>query len=78
VIALPCLLATMDLDVLNPAVPALAAGLQPSSAQLLWIIDIFGFMVAGSLLGGVLLERTRTRAGWTSAARPCRWPRCCW
>ena len=46
VIALPCLLATMDLEVLNLAVPALTADLQPSSAQLLWIIDIYGFMVA--------------------------------
>ena len=35
VIALPCLLATMDLEVLNLAVPALTADLQPSSAQLL-------------------------------------------
>ncbi len=50
VIALPCLLYSMDLTVLNLAVPHLSADLQPSSAQLLWIIDIYGFLVAGSLI----------------------------
>ena len=47
VIALPCLLYSMDLTVLNLAIPALSADLQPSSAQLLWIVDIYGFLVAG-------------------------------
>jgi DHA2 family multidrug resistance protein-like MFS transporter len=46
VIALPCLLYSMDLTVLNLAVPALSADLKPSSSQLLWIVDIYGFMVA--------------------------------
>src|SRR5688500_9804220 len=36
VIALPCLLYSMDLTVLHLAVPALSAALQPTSAQLLW------------------------------------------
>src|SRR4029434_8832633 len=31
-------------------VPSLSADLQPSSAQLLWITDIYGFMVAGLLV----------------------------
>ena len=35
----------MDLTVLNLAVPALSAHLKPSSAELLWIVDIYGFMV---------------------------------
>jgi DHA2 family multidrug resistance protein-like MFS transporter len=62
VIALPCLLATMDLEVLNLAIPALTADLQPSSAQLLWIIDIYGFMVAGSLITmGTLGDRIGRR-----------------
>jgi MFS transporter, DHA2 family, multidrug resistance protein len=62
VIALPCLLATMDLEVLNLAVPALTADLQPSSAQLLWIIDIYGFIVAGSLITmGTLGDRIGRR-----------------
>lgn len=50
VIALPCLLYSMDLTVLNLAVPALSADLKPSASQLLWIIDIYGFMVAGFLI----------------------------
>ena len=50
VIALPCLLYSMDLTVLNLAVPALSADLRPSSSQLLWILDIYGFLVAGSLI----------------------------
>jgi MFS transporter, DHA2 family, multidrug resistance protein len=50
VIALPCLLYAMDLTVLNLAVPQLSADLKPTGAQLLWIVDIYGFMVAGSLI----------------------------
>src|SRR5258706_726916 len=50
VIALPCLLYSMDLTVLNLAVPSLSVDLKPTSAQLLWIVDIYGFMVAGSLI----------------------------
>ncbi|HEX5183353.1 MAG TPA: MFS transporter [Allosphingosinicella sp.] len=40
----------MDLTVLNLAVPSLSADLKPSAAQLLWIVDIYGFLAAGSLL----------------------------
>ena len=40
----------MDLTVLHLAVPQISADLQPSSSQLLWIIDIYGFFVAGSLI----------------------------
>jgi len=62
VIALPCLLYSMDLTVLNLAVPRLSADLQPSSAQLLWIIDIYGFLVAGSLITmGTLGDRIGRR-----------------
>ena len=50
VLALPCMLYSMDLTVLNLAVPSLSAALKPSAAQLLWIIDIYGFMVAGFLI----------------------------
>jgi MFS transporter, DHA2 family, multidrug resistance protein len=50
VIALPCLLYAMDLTVLNLAVPHLSADLRPSSTQLLWITDIYGFLVAGLLI----------------------------
>jgi len=50
VLALACLLYVMDLTVLHLAVPQLSADLAPTSAQLLWIIDIYGFVVAGSLI----------------------------
>jgi DHA2 family multidrug resistance protein-like MFS transporter len=52
----------MDLTVLHLAVPAISADLQPSSAQLLWIIDIYGFFVAGSLITmGTLGDRIGRR-----------------
>jgi DHA2 family multidrug resistance protein-like MFS transporter len=49
VIAVPCLLYSMDLNVLNLAIPQLTADLQPSSTQLLWIADVYGFLLAGFL-----------------------------
>jgi DHA2 family multidrug resistance protein-like MFS transporter len=62
VIALPCMLYSMDLTVLSLAVPALSADLKPSSAQLLWIVDIYGFLVAGSLITmGTLGDRIGRR-----------------
>ncbi|HEY5796123.1 MAG TPA: MFS transporter [Bosea sp. (in: a-proteobacteria)] len=62
VIALPCLLYSMDLTVLNLAVPQLSGDLKPSAAQLLWIVDIYGFMVAGSLITmGTLGDRIGRR-----------------
>ena len=62
VLALACVLYAMDLTVLHLAVPSLSATLQPSSAQLLWIIDIYGFMVAGSLITmGTLGDRIGRR-----------------
>jgi DHA2 family multidrug resistance protein-like MFS transporter len=62
VIALPCMLYSMDLTVLNLAVPKLSAALQPSSAELLWIVDIYGFLVAGSLITmGTLGDRIGRR-----------------
>ncbi len=62
VIALPCLLYSMDLTVLNLAVPSLSAHLRPSSTELLWIIDIYGFVLAGSLIPmGTLGDRIGRR-----------------
>ena len=62
VLALPTLLVTMDLSVLFLAVPKLTRDLDPSSAQLLWITDIYGFLVAGSLLTmGTLGDRIGRR-----------------
>ena len=50
VLALPTLLVTMDMSVLFLAVPKLTRALRPSGAELLWITDIYGFFIAGSLL----------------------------
>jgi MFS transporter, DHA2 family, multidrug resistance protein len=62
VLALACLLYVMDLTVLHLAVPAISADLQPTSAQLLWIIDVYGFFVAGSLITmGTLGDRIGRR-----------------
>ncbi|MCT7374915.1 MFS transporter [Chelativorans salis] len=62
VLALPCILYSMDMTVLNLAVPALSADLKPSSAQLLWIVDIYGFLVAGALITmGTLGDRIGRR-----------------
>ncbi|WP_425518056.1 MFS transporter [Polymorphospora rubra] len=62
VLALPCLLVSMDLTVLNLAVPHLSADLRPSGSQLLWIVDIYGFLIAGSLIAmGTLGDRVGRR-----------------
>jgi DHA2 family multidrug resistance protein-like MFS transporter len=50
VLALPAMLIAMDMTVLYLAVPHLSADLAPSSSQLLWILDIYGFLVAGFLI----------------------------
>jgi DHA2 family multidrug resistance protein-like MFS transporter len=62
VLALPCLLYSMDLEVLYLAVPAISADLDPTAAQMLWIVDIYGFMLAGSLITmGTLGDRIGRR-----------------
>lgn len=62
VISLACALYVMDLTILHLAVPELSRDLTPSSAQLLWIIDIYGFVVAGSLITmGTLGDRIGRR-----------------
>ena len=62
VIALPCVVYSMDLTVLNLALPALSADLAADSSQLLWIVDIYGFLVAGLLITmGTLGDRIGRR-----------------
>lgn len=62
VLALGALIYVMDLTVLHLAVPRMTEDLQPTSAQLLWIIDIYGFMVAGFLVTmGTLGDRIGRR-----------------
>jgi DHA2 family multidrug resistance protein-like MFS transporter len=62
VLALPCMVYAMDLTVLNLALPAISAALRPSASQLLWIVDIYGFLVAGFLITmGTLGDRIGRR-----------------
>ncbi len=61
-LALPTLMIGVDMTVLHLAVPRLSADLQPSSTQLLWIVDIYGFLIAGFLLTmGTLGDRIGRR-----------------
>jgi len=62
VLTLACLLYSMDLTVLHLAVPKLSADLAPTSTELLWIVDIYGFLVAGALITmGTLGDRIGRR-----------------
>jgi MFS transporter, DHA2 family, multidrug resistance protein len=62
VLLLACVVYAMDLTVLHLALPQLSADLEPTSAQLLWIADIYGFMVAGLLITmGTLGDRIGRR-----------------
>jgi DHA2 family multidrug resistance protein-like MFS transporter len=62
VIALPSMLYSMDLTVLYLAVPSITSDLDPSASQLLWITDIYGFLIAGLLITmGTLGDRIGRR-----------------
>ncbi|MFD8324837.1 MFS transporter [Streptomyces lydicus] len=62
VLLLPCLLVSMDVSVLYFAVPFLTAQLEPSSVQQLWILDVYGFVLAGLLITmGALGDRVGRR-----------------
>ncbi|MFF9024895.1 MFS transporter [Streptomyces eurythermus] len=50
VLGVPAVLVMMNMSVLYLALPTLSRDLDPSAPQLLWITDIYGFMVAGSLI----------------------------
>ncbi|MGN9907523.1 MFS transporter [Phytohabitans sp. LJ34] len=61
-LALPAVLVSMDMTVLHLAVPSLSADLRPTSTELLWIVDIYGFMIAGFLITmGTLGDRIGRR-----------------
>jgi DHA2 family multidrug resistance protein-like MFS transporter len=49
-LTLPVLIISMDATILGFAVPHLSEDLQPSSAELLWIIDIYSFVLSGLLI----------------------------
>ncbi|CAM5326529.1 MFS transporter [Streptomyces tanashiensis] len=50
VLGVPAVLVMMNMSVLYLALPTLSRDLDPSGPQLLWITDIYGFMVAGALI----------------------------
>ncbi|MFD7446133.1 MFS transporter [Streptomyces sp. NPDC059909] len=61
-LALPSILLSLDVTLLHLAVPHLGAALEPSSTQMLWIIDIYAFMIAGFLVtAGSLGDRIGRR-----------------
>ncbi len=49
-VALPTLLISIDTSVLYLALPHLSIDLKANSSQQLWIMDIYGFMLAGFLI----------------------------
>jgi DHA2 family multidrug resistance protein-like MFS transporter len=62
VLALPTLLVSLDTFVMLLALPRLSASLHASGTQQLWIMDIYGFMVAGFMITmGTLGDRLGRR-----------------
>jgi DHA2 family multidrug resistance protein-like MFS transporter len=50
VLTLPALVYLTDVTALEIALPQISASLQPSSAQFLWLADIYGFVLAAFLI----------------------------
>src|SRR5260221_3691940 len=62
VLALPAFVIALDFSVLNLAVPVISRELMPTATQLLWIVDIYGFILAGFLVTmGTLRDRIGRR-----------------
>ncbi len=62
VLALPTTLLSLDMSVLYLALPYLSSDLGASSTQQLWIMDVYGFMIAGFLITmGTLGDRIGRR-----------------
>ncbi|WP_433369649.1 MFS transporter [Streptosporangium sp. CA-115845] len=62
VLALPALLASLELTVTHLALPAIGRDLRATGAQLLWIVDVYAFLLAGSLITmGTLGDRIGRR-----------------
>jgi MFS transporter, DHA2 family, multidrug resistance protein len=62
VLALPTLLVSIDVSVIIVALPHIAGALGADSAQMLWIMDIYSFMLAGFMVTmGTLGDRIGRR-----------------
>lgn len=61
-LALPTLLLGLDVTVLYLALPSMAVALDPTATQTLWIMDAYGFLIAGFLITmGTLGDRIGRR-----------------
>ena len=61
-LALPTFVLGLDMTVLHLAVPEISRDLAPSSSELLWIVDVYGFLIAGFLITmGTLGDRIGRR-----------------
>ncbi|MFI6092936.1 MFS transporter [Streptomyces sp. NPDC051218] len=62
VLMLPLLLVSMDVSVLYFAIPYISQDLEPTATQQLWILDMYGFVLAGLLITmGALGDRIGRR-----------------
>lgn len=62
VLMLPLLFVSMDVSILFYALPAIGSDLEPGSTQQLWILDMYGFVLAGLLITmGALGDRIGRR-----------------
>lgn len=62
VLALPALLVSIDVFVLLLAMPRIGADLHASSTEQLWILDVYGFLLSGSMITmGTLGDRIGRR-----------------
>ncbi|GAA4674421.1 MFS transporter [Streptomyces chumphonensis] len=62
VLALPTALLGLDVTVLYLVIPSLAADLRPTATETLWIMDTYGFLIAGFLITmGTLGDRIGRR-----------------
>ncbi|MFE4619047.1 MFS transporter [Streptomyces sp. NPDC056747] len=62
VLMLPLLLVSMDVSVLYFAIPSISADLRPGATEQLWILDTYGFVLAGLLVTmGALGDRVGRR-----------------
>lgn len=62
VLMLPLLLVSMDVSILYFAIPAISADLRPGATAQLWILDMYGFVLAGLLITmGALGDRVGRR-----------------
>src|ERR1700747_1047740 len=61
-LALPAFVIALGFSVLNLAVPVISRELMPTGTELLWIVDIYGFILAGFLvIMGTLGDRIGRR-----------------